>query len=244
MKRVTHESCRKCFFSSSLLRYSNFFLRLFVSFRLSIFLLLSFFPSHFLSSSSSSVVLSFSPSFFFFFFSPATFSPSCLFLSIHSFYLLQGAVFATDATAVLGGRPPYQFGLSEGLLPLGLTFDNNTGIVSGKPAESGEFANIIITAFDANEAREDFNALTIKVHPALAVALPDGVNQSSINPLDAIAWSVSASGGDEASHSFKVVGTLPHGLAFDAQTRRVVGTVSASAAGEALRKNCWRMLLV
>jgi len=61
-----------------------------------------------------------------------------------------GAVnqFYSEILAASGGFPPYTWALTTGTLPLGLTLDPATGIISGTTTASGTF-NFVVTATDS-----------------------------------------------------------------------------------------------
>jgi hypothetical protein len=76
----------------------------------------------------------------------------------------QVAFAYTTNLTVGGGRPGYTYVLSNGTLTLGLSLNNSTGVISGKPSGIGT-ANFTITASDSdaptkNTASRPF-ALTI-----------------------------------------------------------------------------------
>lgn len=69
-------------------------------------------------------------------------SPSSLSSAIKS-------VSYSETITASGGSPPYLFSITDGALPPGLTFNSNTGEISGIPTDDGTF-NFTVTATDQN----------------------------------------------------------------------------------------------
>jgi hypothetical protein len=119
-----------------------------------------------------------------------------------------------------GGTGPYNFAVSSGTLPPGLALDANTGAITGMPTASGSY-NFTVLATDSigNTGSQAFpvkigsNSLT--VGPA---SLPNGTTNAAYNQT------VSVSGG-AGPYIFAVSsGSLPPGLALDANTGAITGT--------------------
>jgi hypothetical protein len=72
---------------------------------------------------------------------------------------------AYDGFTVTGtkGVKPYAYSVSSGAFPAGIDIDADTGEVAGTPTESGTFADIVLTATDANGRTADLAAFTIEV---------------------------------------------------------------------------------
>jgi len=57
----------------------------------------------------------------------------------------------------IDGAPPYSFGISQGALPLGLTFNSN-GNLSGTPKESGDMTIFVkVTDFAGAHLTQAFD---------------------------------------------------------------------------------------
>jgi hypothetical protein len=134
-----------------------------------------------------------------------------------------GEPFSSTVT-VSGGTTPLIFTLA-GTLPEGLTFDPETGAISGTPTEPGTFP-ITITATDANGFTQSAST-TIAVSdtpPPVRIDIGD-IALTSVRGEDYSA-TISASGGT-APYNFTVAsGRLPAGLTLDATTGTLSGTAT------------------
>jgi len=118
----------------------------------------------------------------------------------------QGQSYSQQVTAT-GGTEPYQYAITAGSLPPGLTLDVSTGVISGVPTTPGAYL-FVVTATDTNLCTgSQAYVLTIDcgldVQPA---TLPDGT--------EGIAYSQTLSVANGAApFSFAVIsGSLPPGL--------------------------------
>jgi len=111
------------------------------------------------------------------------------------------------AISATGGVGPYDFAVTAGALPAGLTLDG-AGALSGTPTEAGSF-NVTVTATDANNqtgSRSYVLAVAVPNLNLTPASLPDGVAGT------AYSQTVTASGG-VAPYSYAVTaGALPPGL--------------------------------
>lgn len=118
----------------------------------------------------------------------------------------QGQNYSQQLTAT-GGTGPYQYTITEGSLPPGLTLNVSTGIISGSPTSSGTFF-FVVTATDVNLCTgSQAYVITIQcflnVQPA---TLPDGTE----GILYTQNFSVT---NGTAPYTFAVIsGSLPPGL--------------------------------
>jgi hypothetical protein len=123
--------------------------------------------------------------------------------------------------AATGGTPPYQWSVSTGALPTGLTL-NAAGSLTGTPTAAGTF-NFTVQVVDA-AGRSATASFTITVTAALTITtatLPNGTVGSAYSQTLVLAggsgtftWSVST-------------GTLPGGITLNPATGLLSGTPSA-----------------
>ncbi|HTS74679.1 MAG TPA: Ig domain-containing protein [Bryobacteraceae bacterium] len=125
------------------------------------------------------------------------------------------------AIQVTGGVPPYRFAFAS-TVTAGLALDPSTGILSGTPPNSGEFA-IAITLSDSIG-----DSLTKIVN--LIIAAPLTVLTSSLsNGAPGVAYSQTlTAGGGQAPFSWSANG-LPAGLQINAGTGQISGTPVANS---------------
>ncbi len=125
-----------------------------------------------------------------------------------------------------GGTGQYNWQVSSGSLPAGLTLNAASGLVSGKPTASGT-SNCVFKVTDSDQSSTS-KKFTVAVDPALAITssspLPTGtVNVSYSQTLTATGgsgqytWSVSA-------------GALPAGLTLNAGTGAITGQPTTAGA--------------
>jgi len=117
-----------------------------------------------------------------------------------------------------GGLKPYNYSITAGTLPDGLTLDNITGEISGVASTTGVY-NFTVMVSDAN-ADTDSKALSISVYEPVAIttqSLPDGVVGNPYNGL------LTASGGLPPYTWVIASGSLPDGLALDPATGAISG---------------------
>ncbi|MFM7592148.1 MAG: putative Ig domain-containing protein, partial [Isosphaeraceae bacterium] len=112
--------------------------------------------------------------------------------------------------------------LSFGALPTGMTLDQNSGILSGTPAQTGQFS-IVVQAQDTTGATASklYN-FTINVRPTIAGpnALPNWTVGQPYPPQTIV-----PQGGTPGYSNFKVVGgALPAGMTLDPVTGVISGT--------------------
>jgi hypothetical protein len=138
-----------------------------------------------------------------------------------------GGVAYSDNPAVQGGLPPYDWSLTSGTLPPGLTGPNAvTGEISGTPepacAASTATLGFSVTDSDSPAVTATRAGITLTVNPATlevtSAALANGVIGNAYDQ------SVVASGGVPPYGFAITAGALPSGLAFNGSTGRITGT--------------------
>ncbi|WP_281660333.1 putative Ig domain-containing protein [Microvirgula aerodenitrificans] len=115
-----------------------------------------------------------------------TVSAPTLVLSPASGALAGGSTGSAYSTTIStsGGTAPYSYAITAGSLPIGLSLNTSTGVISGTPSGSGS-SNFTVTATDANSATGS-NAYSIAISglppTASAVSATVAAN-SSANPI-------------------------------------------------------------
>ena len=136
----------------------------------------------------------------------------------------------TQTFVASGGIAPYQYSLSAGTLPAGLTLDVSTGQLAGTPTQAGSF-DFSVTATDSTTGTA---ATTVRAY-TLAVSAPVIVVDPETLPtaLQSVEYTqaLSARGGT-APYTFTLdAGTLPTGMTLSAEGA-LSGTPSATGSFE------------
>jgi large repetitive protein len=134
----------------------------------------------------------------------------------------------SQTLAVSGGTAPYNWSLSAGSLPAGLTLNPSTGVIGGTVSSTAVSQSFTALVTDVNGGT-DTQALTITVNaiPNISTtSLPGGTKTGAYSQTLAVTggttpytWSLSS-------------GTLPTGLTLNASTGVISGTVSNAAASQ------------
>lgn len=154
-----------------------------------------------------------------------------------------GASFANATTATGRVGVPFSFQLvttgatpgvrlSASNLPAGLTFNNATGVISGVVNSAGSFATTV-SLVDGNVTRSSTLQLTFVADPIVPVIT--SARRITLYPGQTISYQITASYGTNRADEpqFKVIGTLPTGLNFDAKT----GVISGTFGGQLMRND-------
>ena len=132
----------------------------------------------------------------------------------------QAGIGYSQTVSASGGTAPYNYTVTAGSLPPGLSLNASTGVLSGTPVTPGAY-NFTITATDANTCsgmRGYAVSISCPVITLTPAVLPDG--QAGV----AYSQAVSASGGT-APYSYAVTaGALPPGLLLNPTTGVISGT--------------------
>ncbi|ACH38570.1 lipoprotein, putative [Citrifermentans bemidjiense Bem] len=121
----------------------------------------------------------------------------------------------------LGGTPSYTWSLASGSLPPGLQMDLSTGAITGVPTGTGTFQFSVLLS-DATGATTQ-RALSIQVNPTLSLST------TALDPVmsgAAYLQKLTAVGGTKP-YRWTSSGNLPPGVALDAATGIISGTVTA-----------------
>lgn len=162
-----------------------------------------------------------------------TYSFSCPLITLSPTLLpgaTQGQGYSQTVTAT-GGTAPYQYTITSGFLPTGMTLNTATGQISGSPSVTGTFF-FVVTATDAMLCT-GLQPYTLVVECSLTISpatLPNGRETAIYN--DPTGVQLTATGGTGGPYTFSVIsGTLPAGLTVSG-TGLISGTPAAGTAGD------------
>lgn len=79
----------------------------------------------------------------------------------------------TYGYTALGGVPPYNFTITEGSLPPGLTINQSSGVITGTPSQLGSYAFTVTLTDSASESADLPDAIAVASEPFEAVILSD-----------------------------------------------------------------------
>ena len=137
----------------------------------------------------------------------------------------RGTTITPTTVQTVGLEAPIAFTIDSGALPNGLSFNSDTGVVSGTVVEVIDPArDVVVKATDVNEA-EAFQTLTFQINATLGVVSPETVSREGTNAgtaitditfttenlVEPIVWDVFS-------------GTLPPGLTLNTSTGAISGT--------------------
>lgn len=155
-------------------------------------------------------------------------------LSITTTSLPNGTQNTAYNTGLLvnGGLSPYNWSLTTGTLPAGISLNNSTGAISGTPTASGT-SNFTVQVTDAT-AQTATRALSITINPSggggssptiTTTSLPDGTQNAAYGvTLDAT--------GGTTPYSWTIsTGTLPFGLRLNPSTGTISGRPGLQGVG-------------
>ncbi|SEP65238.1 Putative Ig domain-containing protein [Devosia sp. YR412] len=137
---------------------------------------------------------------------------------------VSGTAFSGSFTA-FGGVPfagpaaPYNYAVTAGVLPPGLTLDANTGTLTGTAGAAGTY-NFTITA-TGQAGAPGVLPVQIRVLPPTTITLPSTLN-NGVFGVD-FAQSVAATGGTAPMLYVVSMGALPQGVVLDSATGALTG---------------------
>ncbi|HUA15068.1 MAG TPA: Ig domain-containing protein [Verrucomicrobiae bacterium] len=123
-----------------------------------------------------------------------------------------------------GGQAPYQWNISSGALPQGMTLTAASGAISGTPSSSGSFSFTVMAADSASHTAT--RQLTLSIAPQqnpLAIqtsSLPDATAGT------AYVGTLAATGGQAPYQWTVTAGTLPQGIQLEASNGTISGTTN------------------
>jgi Putative Ig domain len=136
--------------------------------------------------------------------------------------VLPGAVLGTfynQTLIAVGGSPPYTWSVATGSLPVGLSLNPNSGVISGVPQIAGTFTFTVRVRDSVGSTATA--ALRIAVTGGLNItttSLPEG----NVNKL--YGTTLSVSGGVQPYTWTITAGSLPQGLSLNPSTGMISGT--------------------
>jgi hypothetical protein len=139
----------------------------------------------------------------------------------------QGTSYAKSLAAT-GGTTPYNWSITSGSLPAGLTLAASTGLVSGTPTANGSFP-ITVAVKDASTPAQTTSATIsfVIAAPPISItttSLPSATQGTSYSK------SLTATGGTAPFVWSITSGSLPAGLSLNANTGVISGTPTASGS--------------
>jgi hypothetical protein len=126
--------------------------------------------------------------------------------------------------------------ISATSLPAGLSIDNLTGLISGIPISDGSSA-VTLTVTDGNQTVSSILELTFSSDPALPIIV--SASTATVTPGLFFSYTIDAptAAGPSDPSIFTLIGTLPSGLTFDAQTGTISGTFTGNNRRTTRRTN-------
>jgi len=136
--------------------------------------------------------------------------------------LPNGAIGATysQTLGAAGGAAPYNWSITQGALPGGLTLDPSTGAIAGTAAASGSF-NFTVQVTDSASATAT-KLFSVTISASLSITTPSGLPNGSIGVLYSLTFAVA--GGAGPYQWTTSAGTLPGGFTLDSSTGALSGT--------------------
>jgi len=138
-----------------------------------------------------------------------------------------GGIPYSDALILRGGLPPYDWSLTAGALPAGLTGpDASSGVINGTPVAACAAANaslsVQVTDSDTPAASASRAGIGLSVSPAALQYLTDQLPNGRVNsPYDE---QIQATGGVPPYNFTLFSGSLPSQLSLDPATGGIIGT--------------------
>src|SRR6266566_1395518 len=126
-----------------------------------------------------------------------------------------------------GGMLPYVWSISSGNLPLGLSLDGSSGVISGVPTSTGSYAFTVEVSDPPSFPQKSKKLLNATVQPKTLQITTSGLPGGQVQV--AYSAALAASGGTTPySWSISSGGSLPAGLALNLSTGAISGTPTQS----------------
>ena len=119
-----------------------------------------------------------------------------------------------------GGIPPYRWRLLEGSMPPGITFNPDTGLISGSPTQEGTFTFTMLIADTAATTTTKSLSITVRGGPLKFVT--DMLETAG--RLSQYSQTLTIGGGEAPYRWSLIAGDLPDGLTLDPATGIISGT--------------------
>jgi hypothetical protein len=155
----------------------------------------------------------------------ASATPAPLVLTTTSLPSATQGVSYSASLAASGGTQPYNWSISSGSLPAGLSLNSSTGVISGTPTAGGKLFFMAQVSDAQSPSATTTKELSIVVHlPPLSAlivtttSLPQGKINSVYNQT------LQATGGAAPYNWSLASGTLPMGLTLNSETGVISGT--------------------
>ena len=123
-----------------------------------------------------------------------------------------------------GGLAPYQWSISNGSLPPGLSLNPATGVISGAPTTAGNYS--FLAQFTDNGGNSATQQLSITVTTVLSITSSSALPAGAVNAQ--YSQTLSATGGVLPYHWTVSAGSLPTGLALNPSTGEISGAPSGA----------------
>ena len=136
-----------------------------------------------------------------------------------------GSAYASGVSAA-GGRGPFSYNLSSGVLPDGLTLDMSTGAVAGTPTTVGVVGGLQIVATDADGRTVSSNVFVLDIrNPVVVAGTP-----ASFGTMGQTYAAAFSAGGGRGPYSYSASGSLPPGLSVNASTGALTGIATTAGS--------------
>ena len=145
-----------------------------------------------------------------------------------------GTSYSETAISASGGVGTFNYAVTSGSLPAGLSIDAATGAITGTPTVAAfGTASFSITATATTSGSATANYSITIAEPPVVLTPPGGALAAGVVGVPYSGTSISASGGVGTISYAVTMGTLPAGLTIDAATGAITGTPTAAGFGSA-----------